>query len=180
MQHLTQNKFEKFTQKLKKICCKDNMLFKRNFSCCPTCGHSEIHTMQVNHLTYKDYDAYLFYTQSDTNRIYETLKDSVKVTFYVSWGLFQDKSVIPQDFKGLMEYITQITQKRQNMQNCIGNVQYGLRKDFEECNRTQPQEAYMKIFERFTKHIISCSAYYTDCTVDFIDFKKPLRVTITL
>lgn len=67
-----------------------HVLAKRDWTCCTTCGHSEIWDL-YHETPNNNYSGYIFYHDQERDRIWDNIEDGEKeISVHLQWGLFDE------------------------------------------------------------------------------------------
>ena len=82
--------FDNMIDKFFELCEKNNILARKNWTCCNSCGNWDINNTNVEND--KKFDAYIFYHIQETERILQTMtKDEYPIEINLAWGYFKDE-----------------------------------------------------------------------------------------
>ena len=128
------------------MCGMNDILFRRDFTCCSNCGHSEIHNKIEEG---DDWEGYAFYHIQSTDTLIESINastDDIETSVYLGWGLFNESNSIEsvqedsiesepirfaQKISGLADEFTKEIMKRVDVSGLFGDVQFSFRIEYQ-------------------------------------------------
>ena len=105
-------KFEEIWDKFAELCDAKNILAKKNWTCCSSCGHGDMHKLLASEEN-KGYIAYLFFHDQDRDMIYDSCKEDTGIAkVYLAWTyVWKDDEIMDPKLKKLARKIQTIAKR---------------------------------------------------------------------
>jgi len=101
--------YKKMIDKFFELCKKNDVLCRRDFTCCNSCGNAEIDDENDPKITYT---GYIFYHTQTTDNILDQIEnDNDTIHIYLCWGIFNSKEPTSTEYDIFAEKMIKLAEQ---------------------------------------------------------------------
>lgn len=119
--------FEKMIDSFFELCNENNILCKRDFTCCGNCGTHDMYEIIKNINNF--YEGFIFYHDQDTDIILDQIsKDNDSISTYLNWDIFSydNAPIYDRTSEEYDEFAEKIVRLANEFTRCKYNEGYNL------------------------------------------------------